>query len=53
MQELPDGIEGSFAVNTEKLVRAPLAKPAAVASARAESKAAHARREDDIATWSR
>jgi hypothetical protein len=40
-------------VNTEKRVRAPPAKPAAVANARAERKADDAKQEDDIAMWSR
>jgi len=40
-------------VNTEKHVGAPPAKPAAVANARAKRKADDAKREDEIAMWSR
>ena len=40
-------------MNTEKRIQAPLAQPAAVANARAKRKADDAKRENEIAMWSR
>ncbi|WP_291563396.1 hypothetical protein [Bradyrhizobium sp.] len=40
-------------MNTEKRIQAPLAQRAAVANARAKRKADDAKRENEIAMWSR